>query len=609
MPEESIRSRTAAPSPMPAGRARTPARPPARLHRPRTGIAAALPVALLVATLLSPAVGCNLVQQLTDPETVAERTITLQASPTSLPEGGGTVELTATVKLGGEPEAGVRVTFEASGGTFDPANTAVTDGGGNARTKLHVTGPVTVSAKVEAGSVAVATSASVQIRTGEQSSQTAGDLVFELNVTPSPTRVAEPVTIAIKITRAADGQLMTGDLDVDFGDGEQQRFEGYGGDGEVAHTYADPGNFTLKVSFTATGGETGSAELQIDVQEGDRTLEIAAAASEVPAREAAAFTVTVRRDNGKLGTGKVRIDWGDGRNTNLGSIDGKATTEHVFRDPGSYKIVAELTDSDKTVRASVRVRVTEAIQLTASLTPDDPSPEIDQGVTFTLTVRRNDGRAVNGTADVDFGDGASARVSVDRGRASTTHTYTAAGTYTVAADVTDDAGRSASASLQLTVSEAGGGGGGGCGGGGADALDPNSVVWLHANVANWTVSSTTTSVTVSPQQICIDHTKAGQWQVKNNVEGNPWVIANVGGTWYAGTYEWLRSGQICKALGVPSEHPDTARALGPHIKKSPLDTWVPKAGEVVYFFVSTHARDATRTSNERSNIVKVIWPY
>ena len=86
-------------------------------------------------------------------------------------------------------------------------------------------------------------------------------------------------------------------------------------------------------------------------------------------------------------------------------------------------------------------------------------------------------------------------------------------------------------------------------------------------------------------------------------------MANVGGTWYAATYEWLRPGQTCKSIGVPNDYPNTARALGPHIKRSPLSSWVPKKGETVYFFVSTFARDGRRNGNQRSNMVKVVWPY
>ena len=64
--------------------------------------------------------------------------------------------------------------------------------------------------------------------------------------------------------------------------------------------------------------------------------------------------------------------------------------------------------------------------------------------------------------------------------------------------------------------------------------------------------------------------------------------------------EWLRPGQVCKGV--------TQTNIGPHTKKSPLSSWVPTSGEVVGFAMSTPARSALRTSNERTNIVLVTWP-
>jgi hypothetical protein len=66
----------------------------------------------------------------------------------------------------------------------------------------------------------------------------------------------------------------------------------------------------------------------------------------------------------------------------------------------------------------------------------------------------------------------------------------------------------------------------------------------------------------------------------------------------------LRSGQICKHIERRGEW-----GLGPHTKRMPLLTWAPRQGELVGFMALTFARDSTRTSNERSNIRMVEWPY
>jgi hypothetical protein len=132
----------------------------------------------------------------------------------------------------------------------------------------------------------------------------------------------------------------------------------------------------------------------------------------------------------------------------------------------------------------------------------------------------------------------------------------------------------------------------------------SDVIWLHENVSEWEVTSEVTGVMIDHDTICIEHTKAGKWPRRGIGEGNPWVVANVDGQWYAATYEYLRSGQTCKHITRRGEW-----GIGPHTKRHPLESWAPRKGELVGFFVSTFARDSTRTSNERSNIQMVEWPY
>lgn len=142
---------------------------------------------------------------------------------------------------------------------------------------------------------------------------------------------------------------------------------------------------------------------------------------------------------------------------------------------------------------------------------------------------------------------------------------------------------------------------------GTDQIDVATVRWLHADVRDWTISSEVTDVTLpgDGRDLCIFHTQAGKWPVYLDGgvqgEGNPWVFANIGGQWYGATFEWLRPGQQCKPV-------ITRENIGPHTKQPPLSSWVPQPGELVGFMMSTPARSALRTSNERSNVVLVPWP-
>ena len=142
-------------------------------------------------------------------------------------------------------------------------------------------------------------------------------------------------------------------------------------------------------------------------------------------------------------------------------------------------------------------------------------------------------------------------------------------------------------------------------GGGGDQFDLSQVIWLHHDVSNWPITSTITNVTIGNPPICFPHSMAGGWPKVQaggtTVEGNVWVIFQVDGQWYAATWEWLRPGQTCKGL--------KGSDLASHIKVAPGDSWSPKSGETVYFFVSTPARFGPQgPKNERSNVFCTIWP-
>lgn len=140
--------------------------------------------------------------------------------------------------------------------------------------------------------------------------------------------------------------------------------------------------------------------------------------------------------------------------------------------------------------------------------------------------------------------------------------------------------------------------------GSVDQLDLAAVNWLHTDVSSWPVTSKVTDVEIGSSTIAIEHTKAGDWPEMDysgiKVEGNPWVFVNRNGQWYGATYDWLRPGQTEKQV--------SASDIGENIKLEPLASWQPQPGELVGFMVSTPARDSSRTSNERTNVVLTHWP-
>lgn len=131
----------------------------------------------------------------------------------------------------------------------------------------------------------------------------------------------------------------------------------------------------------------------------------------------------------------------------------------------------------------------------------------------------------------------------------------------------------------------------------SDAIDPTTIRYLHGNVSAWPITSAL-SVSLG-STVSLSYDKATQWPAIDGLNANPWIIVKVDGQWTAATFEWFRKGQTSK----PSK-----TVAGDHIKRSPLHDFRPVSGETYGWMVTTLARDAKRTLNERTNIVFARWP-
>jgi hypothetical protein len=121
------------------------------------------------------------------------------------------------------------------------------------------------------------------------------------------------------------------------------------------------------------------------------------------------------------------------------------------------------------------------------------------------------------------------------------------------------------------------------------------------DIGAWPKTSTPTYVFARDGRVVVEHSQAGRWPVVPYenivVEGAIWTIAPEGDHWRAATWDRLRPGQTTKDL-----------AAGEYQKPYALDLdgWVPKAGDVVGYLVSTPARmDERGPRNERSPVAWV----
>lgn len=145
----------------------------------------------------------------------------------------------------------------------------------------------------------------------------------------------------------------------------------------------------------------------------------------------------------------------------------------------------------------------------------------------------------------------------------------------------------------------------------ADQLDLGSVTVVlgPTNIASWPQTATITAAHAKTGELCINHTKLGQWprieffDSGAPIEGNQWVFAFIGGRWYGGAGEWVRPGQECKVVDEATIGVDAFAG------RQGLGSWVPQQGELFAVMSSTPARayPNMRTIDERSNVVFIRW--
>ena len=126
------------------------------------------------------------------------------------------------------------------------------------------------------------------------------------------------------------------------------------------------------------------------------------------------------------------------------------------------------------------------------------------------------------------------------------------------------------------------------------------VKFLNTDVSSWPETASLHASVSGSGNVSIPYSKANVWPGVDGVNANPWVFVNLGGQWYAATWEYLRVGQTSKSMG--------GKSWGGHIKVSPLSSWEPSSGERFGLMVSGLVRGGLSNVKERSNVSMVTWP-
>ncbi|MFF3959687.1 Ig-like domain repeat protein, partial [Streptomyces sp. NPDC001890] len=394
----------------------------------------------------------------------AVATTTTVASAPNPSVTGQTVSFTATVSAtaagAGVPTGGV--TFDFGDGT-PPVTAAVN--GAVAIAQHTYTGPADRTFSVTAafsGDATFSSSAGTTVQTVDKAPATA-----TVTTSPDPSAAGQPLTITATVTPAGAGAgVPTGTVTFDFGDGTPSAFTPLtNGMARLTHTYAHAvgSPYPVTASYNGDGDFTpvGAATTQT-VTAALATVALASSPDPSVVGQPVTFTATVAPVAPGAGTptGTLTFTFGDGTAPVTAALTGGiATAQHAYGATGPYAVAAAYSgDADFAAAAGTDAQtVSRAMTTTGLVSSPDPSV-VGQPVTFTATVAAVAPGAgtPTGTVTFTFGDGTgTAPAPLVNGVATTQHTYSAAGPYTVtAAYVNDSNFRSSSGTSTQTVNQA-----------------------------------------------------------------------------------------------------------------------------------------------------------
>lgn len=229
---------------------------------------------------------------------------------------------------------------------------------------------------------------------------------------------------------SADGQNLMPVADVATGT--------YGLD--LSHFDFDPG--TYKVFVKAVGKPSMVNHMSAAIPYGVANQDPVAKLSTTPSSGIAPVTVTATTAGSYDPDGSVvstSINWGDGSST------ASASGTHTYSTPGTYTVVASVTDSlgaTSTASSSITVAANQPPVVKLAVTPASGTTPV------TVTASTSGSYDPDGTVAatvLNWGDGTTTSA------ASGSHVYSTAGTYTVTATLTDNLGAKSQASATISA--------------------------------------------------------------------------------------------------------------------------------------------------------------
>ncbi len=363
---------------------------------------------------------------------VSDRGLTSTASR-SVPVGvGGTPPTAGFVFSPTNPAIGQSVSFNAAtskGGTTGIANYAWDFGDGgkgggiNPTHAFNTAGTYVVLLIVtdEAGQTATATQ-SVPVQINPTTPLPTADFVFS----PIAATTGQSVSFNASAAKAATGHTIVG-YSWNFGDG------GTGTGATPSHTFGTAGTYSVVLVVTDDLGQTGTASKTVPVTSNSPSPPPTADFVFSPTNPIVAQSVSFNAALSKPATGRTissyAWNFGDG-----GAAGTGVNPSRTFSNTGTFSVVLTVTDDigqSGTVSKTITVTATPSDPPTAAFVFSPGSPQVNQAVLFDATQSTV---AAGHTLSYawNFGD------SQTGTGVTPSHTYTAAGTYSVVLKVTDN---------------------------------------------------------------------------------------------------------------------------------------------------------------------------
>jgi PKD repeat protein len=376
--------------------------------------------------------------------------VSVGATPATLPSTGGTATITATVAdTSGNLLPSVPVTFAidtgssgtAGGNGVLSATVVNTDANGRAQTALTTNRTTTVSATAGIATTSGTTTTAAQVSRVTVVVNTTTSISIG-GPSPSAPQAGQTVTFPLTYGTSATASPVTR-LSVDWGDGRTQSYTGQ--PAAISHMYLASGSFLVLVTGIDALGDTSTTSTSITVVPRPAlVVTISANPAQPSANTVVTFTIAATPTTGQAIT-SVTIDFGDGQR---GTITGNVgTAQHVYTTPAQYIVSVIATDSSgATGSATIVLVVGTFAPPTASFTVSPSSGPAS--TTFQFNGSDSTPPASIVTYAWDFGDGQTGTGHT------TSHQYspvTMNTTYTVRLTVTDTAGRTATTTKSVQV--------------------------------------------------------------------------------------------------------------------------------------------------------------